>query len=118
MEPIDQSKENLNRKLLSNLKETERKALCSVAKQHINFAVKISETIDEANLYEFDYGNGLKKEKFAIPCSSEDGMYLFNQIDSLNEGARLVIILRVLISKLLAVSRRSDQSEKKVPDLQ
>ena len=87
----DQLQELMIRKFLSILSPIDCKALCYL--NILNYMadnVKLPETINEARSFEFDYGNGLKSEHFAIPCFL-NAMFLYIEKVS-NSGTHFKIV--------------------------
>ena len=89
---IDQFEKEVISGVLSKLNEYERKALCVGAQTRITYRIELSETIGEADVFEFDYGHGVKKEHFALSCSQKSNIFLRLEVLP-NDGARMKIVL-------------------------
>lgn len=65
---------------------------CKVAQKVLNYVIEMPEYVDTPQYFKFDYGHGLKRKHFAIPCSWKNGMFIYFD-NALNESAFKKIVL-------------------------
>lgn len=82
------------------MNEEQRESICIFVRKAIRYTIQIPETIDEPSLFEFNYGNNMKREEFALRCSTDNAVFMY--FGGWNANVKIVILKSKLMEQMTA----------------